>query len=110
MYLSRANTTETHKSSNAIVCQSNQQCPRTSEPMPPAEVGQWVAPKEEDDNIRNIYHITQRDPTEATLYHKNPTEQLQLVGHNHRVLAETREVRVVRTWGPRNTILDYNPT
>ena len=78
-------------------------------PRPSHSTGQWLANKE-DGNINFVYHIRSSDLQEATLYRKEPTEQLNLVGTQHRVPAEAREVRVVRTLGPKHTILDFNPT
>lgn len=53
--------------------------------------------------------VTKLDPQEATLYRKEDTEQLQLISSNNPLPVDTREVRIVRTEGPRNTIIDYNP-
>lgn len=78
--------------------------------MPPAAIGQWVATKEDDGNIQHVYYITQSDTLEATLYHSNDTKLLQLIRQNQRLPTDTREVRVIRTGGPKRMVLDYNPT
>ena len=78
-------------------------------PRPTPSPGQWLAAKV-DNNIQQVYHLHTLDPHVATLYRKDLTEQLALVETQQRVPIEAREVRVVRTLGPRNTILDFNPT
>ena len=84
--------------------------PWDATPMPSVTIGQWVAAREENGDIQKVYRITQIDPPEATLYQKDSTERLTYINNNVRLVADTREVRVVRTFGPRNTIIDYNPS
>jgi hypothetical protein len=83
--------------------------PWAASPMPIHKPGQWVAPQEEDGSIKFVYHLQPTTPNEATLYKKETNEQLVLLGSNQQVPPNTREVRVIRTLGARNTILDYNP-
>ena len=51
--------------------------------IPPNKItpGQWVAPKEADGSIHRVLHITNKNPLEATLYHKDATERLQPATH-----------------------------
>ena len=83
--------------------------PWDSTPMQPFTAGQWVAQQEDDGDIQFVYHLQNADSLEATLYKKAPTEQLQLLGHSHRLPPGTREVRIIRTFGPKRAVLDYNP-
>ena len=83
--------------------------PWEATPAPDYTNGQWLACKEEDGQIRFIYHLKQANPQEANLYRKETSEQLTLLGTKQRVHPGAREVRVVRTMGPRNVVLDYNP-
>ena len=78
-------------------------------PRPPHAVGQWVAVQEEG-QIKHVYHLSNTDTEEASLYHKELNEQLCLLRTQQRVPAEAREVRIVRTLGPKHMILDFNPT
>ena len=83
--------------------------PWDATPMPPTSVGQWVAAKERDGSIQNVYYVTQRDPVEGTLYQKEDTELLQLTSHNNRLPPDVQEVRIVRTGSQKRMIIDYNP-
>lgn len=83
--------------------------PWEATPRPPNSVGQWLAEIEEDCNIHFVYHLRQTDPQEAALYRKEKNEQLTLIGSQQQIPEWAREVRVIRTIGPNNIILDYNP-
>jgi hypothetical protein len=83
--------------------------PWDAPPRPPHTTGQWLAIRK-DDNISYVFHLRKQVPQHATMYRKEPNEQLSLLGTQFRVPAEAREVRVVRTLGPRHIILDFNPT
>lgn len=52
--------------------------PWDATPLPPPNPGQWFASKDADGYIRNIYHIRKTNPVEATLYHKDGSDQLHL--------------------------------
>ena len=84
--------------------------PWEATPRPPITTGQWLAEIEGDGNIHQVYHIIQTDPVEAVLYRKEKSEQLTKVDTQHQIPEWAREVRIVRTMGPKNTILDYNPS
>lgn len=83
--------------------------PWAPSPMPAPTIGQWVAPKDDDGSVRRVYHIKTVAPTTASLYHKDSSERLQPISHNHNLPPDSREIRIVRTVGPRHIILDYNP-
>ena len=84
--------------------------PWEATPRPPITIGQWLAEIEGDGNIHQVYHIIQTHPVEAVLYRKENSEQLTKVDTQHQIPEWAREVRIVRTMGPKNTILDYNPS
>ena len=84
--------------------------PSEATPRPPYSAGQWLAQKEEENNVCFVYHIQKVDPQEDALYKKEPNEQLRLLGTKQRVPLGAREVRIIRTLGPKHTILDCNPT
>lgn len=42
--------------------------------MPPQATSQWLAQKEEENNILFVYHLRKIDPLEVNLY-KNKTER-----------------------------------
>ena len=84
--------------------------PWQATPMPLPTVGQWVAGKESDGSIQNIYYVSQTHPTEATLYHKGKTERLHLISQNNNVPAGTQEVRIIRTESQKHLVIDYNPS
>ena len=74
-------------------------------------IGQWLAPKEADGLIKRVLHVTNTTPLQATLYHKDWTEQLQEIKHQHSPTDEQlQEVRVIQCGGPRRTVLAINPT
>ena len=83
--------------------------PWAATPRPSFSPGQWIAQKEEDGHIRFIYHLQRTSPLEASLYRKENTEQLTLLDKKQRPPPTAKEVRIVRTIGPRNAILDFNP-
>lgn len=78
--------------------------------MPPPNTGQWIAQQEEDGNIQFVYHLQNSETGEATLYKNETTEQLRLLGHNQRIPHDSKEVRIIRTIGPRRNVLDHNPS
>ena len=69
----------------------------------------WLAEIEGDGNIHHVYHLQQTDPVEAAFYRKESSERLIHIGTQHQLPEWAREVRVIRTIGPQNTVLDYNP-
>ena len=78
--------------------------------MPPITVGQWLAHKEEDGNINFVYHIQATNPTMADLYKREDSEKLTLLGNNLRLPPiEAKETRVIQTFGPKHTVIDFNP-
>lgn len=79
-------------------------------PMPLHSKGQWVAQKEETGDIQFVYQVHQPERQEGTLYRKETSEVLTFVACDQRIPAGSKEIRVVRTIGPKNGILDYNPT
>ena len=84
--------------------------PWVAQPMPPHHTGQWIAAKEEDGSIQHVYHLQTTNPLKATMYSKQGSEQLQLVGQNQLVPNRVmREVRVLRCGGDKRIVLDYNP-
>jgi hypothetical protein len=83
--------------------------PWDATPRPPHATGQWLAIKK-DGNISYVFHLRNQILQHATMYRKEPNEQLSMLATHFRVPAEAREVRIVRTLGPRHTILDFNPT
>ena len=83
--------------------------PWVSTPRPRPSPGQWLAEKEEDGQINFIYHLQQTEPMTATLYRKEPSEQLMLLDTQQRPPPTTKEVRITCTIGPKNTVFDYNP-
>lgn len=84
--------------------------PWEATPRPPLSKGQWLAQQEEDGCIRFVYHLQQTDPPEATLYKRESNEQLGLLGTQQRLPPGAKEVRIIRTLGPKQAILDFNPT
>jgi exonuclease III len=83
--------------------------PWDASPPPPHTPGQWLASQEEDGQIQFVYHLQQINPPEALLYKKEKSEQLTLLGSKQRPPPETKEVRIIRTLGSKNAILDFNP-
>jgi hypothetical protein len=83
--------------------------PWDATPMPPLTLGQWLAQKEKDGSVNFIYPLQQANLPVVTLYKKETNKQLALLGDKQRPPARSREVRVIRTFGPKNIILDYNP-
>jgi hypothetical protein len=83
--------------------------PWEATPRPPISTGQWLAEIEVDGNIHQVHHVQQIDPLEATLYRKEKNEQLTKIGTQNQISEWAREVRIVRTMGPKHTVLDYNP-
>lgn len=76
---------------------------------PENTTGQWLASKEEGGNIQYVYHLKNPGSGEATLYKKEHTEQLTLLGHNQRTPNDSQEVCIIQTRGPRRAIAEYNP-
>lgn len=83
--------------------------PWVATPRPSNSTGQWLAEIEEDGTIHYVYHVQQKDPQLANLYKKEANEQLTLLRTHQKVLEWAREVRIIRTIGPRHTVLDFNP-
>ena len=78
--------------------------------MPPITVRQWLAHKEKDGNITYVYHIQATNPTVADLYKRDDSEKLTLLGSNQRLPPfEAKETRVIQTFGPKHTVIDFNP-
>lgn len=72
--------------------------------------GQWVAPKEKDGIIPHIFHVTQADLIQATMYHTNQWERLHYIEQfYHPVDAQLQELRVVQWGGPKRFVFDFNP-
>ena len=84
--------------------------PWDATPGPAHAPGQWLAQREEDGIIQFIYHLQRVNPPKATLYKKEVTEQLTLLNTKQRPPPGAKEIRIVRTIGPKNVILDFNPT
>ena len=85
-----------------------QSIPWEAAPPPPATVGQWVAQREEG-GFQFAYHIQHINPTRAILYKKDPSERLSLIAPNQMPPADAKEIRIIRTMGPKNYVLDCNP-
>lgn len=83
--------------------------PWAATPRPPHTPVQWLASYEEGNNINFVYHMQHPETNEASLYKREQSEQPTLLAHNQQLPPGTREVRVVRTIGPKNTTLDFNP-
>lgn len=84
--------------------------PWVTPPPPTRNIGQWLAPKEVNGTIQKIFHISQLEPLEATLYYKDMTEKLQRVERHCFVpRAHLGEVRIILCGGPKRAIIDFNP-
>ena len=79
-----------------------------SQPTPPS-VGQWLAHLEPDGSFTRVFRLLQTNPTEAAVYRKEPSEQLQPLEQNQPLPEGCREVRVIRSGGPKNSVIDFNP-
>ena len=87
-----------------------QSLPWQPQPIIPSTRGLWIAAKEEDGQIRRIYHISKTTPVETTAYVRLPTEQLQLQENNCPLPeGQYSKVRIIRCGGPKRSIIDYNP-
>lgn len=86
-----------------------QSIPWDSTPMPPPIVGQWLAVLEEDGSIQTVFHVQEPQTLQATVYKKETTEQLIPQGRSQLLPAGAKEVRVLRSLGPKRTVSDYNP-
>lgn len=84
--------------------------PWTTNILPPHHKGQWIAPKEDDGSIQQVFHIQNTIPMEAKVYTKQGSEQLSFVGqqqiHPTRLM---REVRILRCSGEKRIVIDFNP-
>ena len=77
-------------------------------PRPPPVTGQWLAPIEPEGEVNRVFFLQQTNPETTIMYTKTSSEQLQPTWVE--VLpADCREVRVVRSGGPRNATIDFNP-
>jgi exonuclease III len=83
--------------------------PWEARPMPPPEPGQWLAAPERDGTIQQVYQILQTAPLTATVYHKEASEQLKHTGESQLLPEGLKEVRVVRSGGPKRAVIDFNP-
>jgi hypothetical protein len=83
--------------------------PWDATPPPPHTPGQWLAKQEEDGDIKFVYHMQQITPPEAILYKKDLNEQLTILASKQQPFPGLQEVRIIRTLGAKNTILDFNP-
>jgi hypothetical protein len=84
--------------------------PRQPIPVLPDMLGLWIASKEADGNIRQVYHITNTNPTETTVYTKKVSEQLQETESQSALPAgQYSIVRVARCGGNKRWVLDFNP-
>lgn len=84
--------------------------PWAAQPIPPHQPGQWIATKEEDGSIQQVYHVQDINPLEAKVYSIQDSEQLQLTEQRHSVpIRIMREVRILRCGGDKRIVLDYNP-
>ena len=71
--------------------------PWDASPEPSPALGQWVAPKEVNGDIKRVFQVTNADPLQATLYHKDQSEKLCCVEQQHLLEAmHVQEVRVVQ--------------
>ena len=77
--------------------------------MPFAAVGQWLAHKEEDGDIKFVFHIQTTNPTAGDLCKREASEKLTFLACNQRPPAEAKETRVIQTFGPKNTVTEFNP-
>lgn len=84
--------------------------PWEATPMPPYTSGQWVSFPDDDGHFRLVYHLHNTNPIEASVYRRENTEQLVLIGSKPQIPAGAKEVRVIRTIGASHTTLDFNPT
>jgi hypothetical protein len=93
----------------ALYAKLVQSIPWEPSPQPVSSSGQWLAQREEDGNITIIYHMQQIQPPLADVYRKETSEQLTLFGTNQQPPAGAKEVRIIRTMGNKNIVIDYNP-
>ena len=78
--------------------------------MPSHHTCQWIAAKEADGSIQQVYHLQNTSPLEANIYTKQETKQLQLIGQRQTLPTQTmREVRVLKCGGNKRVVVDYNP-
>ena len=84
--------------------------PWEASPKPPHTLGQWLAFPDDDGQFRLVYHLHKSDPIEASVYKRESSEQLVLIGPEAHIQEGAREVRVIRTLGASHTTLDFNPT
>lgn len=79
-------------------------------PPSPPTTGQWMAPKSEEGNVSQVFHVISTDPPHVALYHKDTSERLQLVDQQlHPINNQWQEVRVIECGGPKRIVFDFNP-
>ena len=83
--------------------------PWAASPRPQPATGQWLGVQGADLKINTIFHVQNSDTLNAIVYRKEDSEQLQPLPQTQQVPAEAREVRVIRTRGPKRGVIDYNP-
>ena len=83
--------------------------PWDARPMPSPTIRQWLAIPEEDNSIHTVFQLQHTDPPEATMYHKDPLDQLRPLNHKQPLLEGRRKVQIVRSRGPKWTMIDLNP-
>ena len=86
-----------------------QSIPWEATPQPVTSLGQWLAAREEDGHIRTVYHIQKLQPLAAHAYKKETSKQLTLTSTNQSPPVGAQEVRIIRTMGPKNVVIDFNP-
>ena len=78
--------------------------------MPAHQLGQWIAPKDDDGAIRTVYHLQSIKPLEARIYRKDAFEQRHCLDSRQQVPPGLmKEVRVLRCGGNKRVVIDFNP-
>ena len=83
--------------------------PWEARPMPPPSIGQWMATPTEDGSIQTVYQIQQTEPLTAAVYTKGTSEEIKHTGETQPLPEGAKEVRIIRSAGPKHTVLDFNP-
>ena len=93
----------------ALYAQLVTSIPWAATPRPSHTCGQWLAPYDDENCIKLVYHLLHPETNEASIFRREQSEQLTLLAQKQQLPPDSREVRVVRTIGPKNTTLDFNP-
>ena len=84
--------------------------PWDATPASPPTIVQWIAHKDEVGFIRRIYHITNIETMQTTLYINDITERLHCVEQHHPYVDNRlQELHIVQCGGPQKIIINFNP-